>query len=338
MGKTKEIKIVATIGPASQEPDMIKRLVNAGMNIARCNFSHGSHEEHGRKFERIKQIRKEMNKDVKIMLDTGGPDIRCRTFENGSVMLKCGQKFSLFTDEVVGNERGVSISHKDLPKYVKPGDQILLNTGLVECIVDKVKPNEIITTVKLGGKLSDKKIMFVPGVDVQLQFISDKDRKDLEFGVAQGVDMIAASFVNTVKDIEEMRKITGNIPIIAKVESVQGFENIDAIIEAADGIMVARGDLGVEFPIEKVPTLQKAIIKKCNAAGKFVITATEMLESMTKNSRPTRAETTDVANAVYDGTDAVMLSAESATGDYPVETVTYMRKIVDEALAQIAKK
>ena len=273
--------------------------------------------------------------DIKIMLDTKGPDIRIRTFENGEVFLKAGDKFSLYMDERIGNQSGVAISHKELPKYIKKGNEVLINNGLVVCDVIEVKPDEIVTKVRIGGKLSNKKSMFVPGVDVHLQFISAADKADLEFGVKQGVDMIAASFVNTVKDIEDMRKIVGKIPIIAKIESVLGFKNIDAIIKAADGIMVARGDLGVEFPIEKIPTLQKAIIKKCNAAGKFVITATEMMESMITSPRPTRAETTDVANAVYDGTDAVMLSAESAAGQYPIETVKYMKKIVNEALANI---
>jgi pyruvate kinase len=336
--ETKEIKIVCTIGPASESPETLKKLSDAGMNITRCNFSHGTHEEHGIKFDRVKQLRQETGRDIKIMLDTKGPDIRLKTFATGAAELRAGDKFSLYTDDREGSATGCSITHKDLPKYVTKGNEILINNGLVKVVVEEVKPNEIVCEIINGGKLSNKKSLFVPGVDVHLQFISAADRADLEFGVEQKVDMIAASFVNTKKDIADMREIVGNMPIIAKIESVQGFNNLDEIIEAADGIMVARGDLGVEYPLEKIPTLQKAIIKRCNEVGKFVITATEMMESMINNPRPTRAETTDVANAVYDGTDAIMLSAESATGSYPVETVTYMRKIADEALSQIAKK
>jgi pyruvate kinase len=336
--KEKEIKIICTIGPASESPEMLRKLSDAGMDIARCNFSHGSHEEHGIKFDRIKRLRKEINKDIKIMLDTKGPDIRLKTFETGYAELRTGDMFSLYTDDRNGSVKGCSITHKDLPKYIKKGDEILINNGLVKVVAEEVKTQEIVCRVVNGGRLSNKKSLFVPGIDVHLQFISDIDKADLEFGVKQKVDMIAASFVNTAKDVLDIRKIVKDIPIIAKIESVQGFKNIDEIIKAADGIMVARGDLGVEYPLEKIPTLQKEIIKKCNEAGKFVITATEMMESMINNPRPTRAETTDVANAVYDGTDAVMLSAESATGLYPVEAVTYMRKIADEALSQIAKK
>ncbi len=335
----KNIDIVCTIGPASENEETLTKLMNAGMTITRCNFSHGDFDEHGKKFDLIHRLRKELNKDVQILLDTKGPDIRLRTFKNGEVFLNSGDMFSLYTDEREGDQNGVSISHKDLAKHVSKGNSILINNGLVSCVVEDIKENEIVTKVINGGKLSNKKSLFVPGVDTNLNFISKEDKADLEFGVSKNIDIVAASFVNKADDVIKMREIVGkDIKIISKIESVQGFNNLDEIIKVSDGIMVARGDLGVEFPIEKIPTVQKEIIKKCNEANKFVVTATEMMESMISSPRPTRAETTDVANAVYDGTNAIMLSAESATGKYPVETVEFMRKIADEALSQKNKK
>jgi len=332
----KEIKIICTIGPATEEVDKIKGLADAGMNIARCNFSHGSHEEHGRKFARVREVNEKFGKDIKIMLDTKGPDIRLRTFENGSIMVNPGDIFSLYCDQDdrIGNQQGVAISHPDLYKYVKPGDTILICNGLIISKVQEVKGTEIVLKIEVGGKISNKKSMAVPGVDVHLQFLRPEDIEDLKFGVEQKVDLIAASFVNKAEDIREMRKITGATPIIAKIESVQAVENLDEIIAEADGIMVARGDLGVEYPLEKLPTVQKTIIKKCNAANKFVVVATEMMLNMMQKPRPSRAETTDVANAVYDGTDAVMTSEETAMGNFPVETIQYMRKITNEAWSQ----
>jgi len=331
----KEIKIICTIGPATEEVDKIKGLADAGMNIARCNFSHGSHEEHGRKFARVREVNEKFGKDIKIMLDTKGPDIRLRTFENGSIMVNPGDIFSLYCDQDdrIGNQQGVAISHPDLYKYVKPGDTILICNGLIISKVQEVKAEnkEIVVKIENSGKMADKKSMAVPGVDVHLQFLRPEDVEDLKFGVEQKVDLIAASFVNKAEDIREMRKITGKTPIIAKIESVQAVENLDEIIAEADGIMVARGDLGVEYPLEKLPTIQKIIIKKCNAANKFVVVATEMMLNMMQKPRPSRAETSDVANAVYDGTDAVMTSEETAMGNYPVETIQYMRKITNEA-------
>ena len=330
----KEIKIICTIGPASESVETIKGLADAGMSIARCNFSHGSHEEHGRKFAMVREVNKKFGKDIKVMLDTKGPDIRLRSFENGEVTVKPGDIFSLYCDERMGNQQGVSISHPDLYKYVKPGDTVLICNGLIVTKVQEVKGTEIVLKIEVGGKISNKKSMAVPGVDVHLQFLRPEDIEDLKFGVEQKVDLIAASFVNKAEDIREMRKITGTTPIIAKIESVQAVENLDEIIAEADGIMVARGDLGVEYPLEKLPTVQKTIIKKCNAANKFVVVATEMMLNMMQKPRPSRAETTDVANAVYDGTDAVMTSEETAMGNFPIETIQYMRKITNEAWNQ----
>jgi len=330
----KEIKIICTIGPASESVETIKGLADAGMNIARCNFSHGSHEEHGRKFAMVREVNKKFGKDIKVMLDTKGPDIRLRSFENGEVTVKPGDIFSLYCDERMGNQQGVSISHHDLYKYVKKGDTVLICNGLIVSKVQEVKGTEIVLKIEVGGKISNKKSMAVPGVDVHLQFLRPEDVEDLKFGVEQKVDLIAALFVNKAEDIREMRKITGATPIIAKIESVQAVENLDEIIAEADGIMVARGDLGVEYPLEKLPTVQKTIIKKCNAANKFVVVATEMMLNMMQKPRPSRAETTDVANAVYDGTDAVMTSEETAMGNFPVETIQYMRKITNEAWNQ----
>lgn len=330
----KEIKIVCTIGPATESEEKIKGLADAGMSIARCNFSHGSHEEHGRKFATVREVNKKYGTDIKVMLDTKGPDIRLRSFENGEVTVKPGDIFSLYCDERMGNQQGVSISHHDLYKYVKKGDTVLICNGLIVSKVQEVKGTEIVLKIEVGGKISNKKSMAVPGVDVHLQFLRPEDIEDLKFGVEQKVDLIAASFVNKAEDIREMRKITGATPIIAKIESVQAVENLDEIIAEADGIMVARGDLGVEYPLEKLPTVQKTIIKKCNAANKFVVVATEMMLNMMQKPRPSRAETTDVANAVYDGTDAVMTSEETAMGNFPVETIQYMRKITNEAWSQ----
>ena len=330
----KEIKIICTIGPASENAETIKGLADAGMSIARCNFSHGSHEEHGRKFATVREVNKKYGKDIKVMLDTKGPDIRLRSFENGEVTVKPGDIFSLYCDERMGNQQGVSISHHDLYKYVKKGDTVLICNGLIVSKVQEVKGTEIVLKIEVGGKISNKKSMAVPGVDVHLQFLRPEDIEDLKFGVEQKVDLIAASFVNKAEDIREMRKIVGATPIIAKIESVQAVENLDEIIAEADGIMVARGDLGVEYPLEKLPTVQKTIIKKCNAANKFVVVATEMMLNMMQKPRPSRAETTDVANAVYDGTDAVMTSEETAMGNFPVETIQYMRKITNEAWSQ----
>lgn len=333
----KKVDIICTIGPASETPEILKGLADAGMTIARCNFSHGTHEEHGAKFARVREMNKKYGTNIKIALDTKGPDIRLRDFENGEVTVKEGDTFSLYCDERVGNQKGVSISHHDLYKYVKPGDTVLICNGLIVTKVQAVKGKEIVLKVEVGGKMANKKSMAVPGVDVHLQFLRPEDIADLQFGVAQKVDMIFASFVNKAQDIADMRAIVGKTPIIAKIESVQGVQNLDEIIAAADGIMVARGDLGVEYPLHKLPTVQKQIIKKCNAANKFVIVATEMMLNMMQKPRPSRAETTDVANAIYDGADCVMTSEETAMGAFPVETIKHMKSIANEALMNYNK-
>lgn len=328
----KEIKIICTIGPASENKETLKGLIDAGMTIARCNFSHGTHEEHGRKFALVRELNKEYGCDIKIALDTKGPDIRLGDFEKGEATINAGDTFSLYCDGRMGNDKGVSVSHPDLYKYVKAGDTVLICNGLIVTKVTEVKGKEIVLNVEVGGKMINHKSVAVPGVDVHLQFLRPEDIKDLQFGVEQKVDFIFASFVNCAQDIKDMRTIVGkDIKIIAKVESVQAVRNLDEIIAEADGVMVARGDLGVEYPIEKLPTVQKEIIRKCNAANKFVIVATEMMLNMMQKPRPSRAETTDVANAVYDGTDAVMTSEETAMGNYPVETIKFMRKITNEA-------
>ncbi|MDR1917688.1 MAG: pyruvate kinase [Christensenellaceae bacterium] len=334
----KEVKIVCTIGPASESVEILTGLVKAGMNIARCNFSHGSHTEHKNKFDNVRKVCKELNKTVELALDTKGPELRLRDFENPPIEVKTGDTFSFYCDGRIGTQSGVSVSHDDLYNRVKTGDNVSVYDGRVKLVVDKVVGKEIICTVTVGGKLANKKNMNVAGVDLGLPFISAKDREDLELAVREKVDYIFASFVSCADDVIEMRKIVGDIKIIAKIECMRGFENLDEIVKVADGIMVARGDLGYEYPIEKIPTLQKTIIKKANEGKKFVICATEMMESMTNSPRPTRAETTDVANAIYDGADAVMLSGETATGTFPIETVTYMRAIADEAISQLAVK
>jgi pyruvate kinase len=314
---------------------MLNKLVDAGMSIARCNFSHGTYEEHKIKFDRVKKIRKERNKDIPIMLDTKGPDVRCKTFANGAVELSAGQKFSFYTNDTVGDEKGVSITHKTMTKYVKKGDLILLGDGFMQCLIEEVKPNKIVTKVINGGKLSNNKAVAVPGVDVGLKFLSEQDVKDLQFGVKEKVDMIGASFINCANDVKEVRAIVGAVPIIAKIETIKGFNNIDEILELADGVMVARGGLGTNVALEKLPFLQKVILKRAKELDKFSIVATEMMDSMINNPRPTRAEVADVANAVLDGASAVMFSGETAIGKWPTEAVVLMRKIADEALAQM---
>ena len=337
--KHKKVNIFCTIGPATESPEMLKKLADAGMNVARCNFSHGTHEEHGAKFARVREMNKKYGTDVKIMLDTKGPDIRLGRFENGEVVLKNGALFSLFCDNRIGNEKGVSVTHPELYKYVKKGNQIWLSSGIIITEVVEVKPanKEIVVKVIHGGKVSNNKCLTTPGVEVPLEFLREADIIDLKYGVEQKVDMIAASFVTCAQDIRDMRKIVGDIPIIAKIESEKGIKNIDEIIKEADGMMVARGGLGDNFPIEKVPTLQKMMIKKCNEANKYIIVATEMMLNMMQKPRPSRAEVNDVANAIYDGADAVMTSEETAIGEFPVETIKHMRNIANEALAHYGK-
>jgi pyruvate kinase len=330
----RKTKIICTLGPASNTKETIAELVKAGMNVARFNFSHGDHEEQKARLETLMAVRRELGIPVAALLDTKGPEIRLRDFKDGKVELKAGDHFTLTTEEILGDQNRVSISYKNLPHDVKPGGTILIDDGLIGLTVDSVTDTEINCTVKNGGPVSNHKGVNVPDADLSMPFISEQDRSDLIFGCKCGFDYVAASFTRTAEDIREMRYILCNnggsrIKIIAKIESTQGVKNFDEILDAADGIMVARGDLGVEVPLEDVPILQKRMIKKAEKAGKICVTATQMLDSMIHNPRPTRAEATDVANAIYDGTTAIMLSGESANGKYPVEAVRTMARIAE---------
>lgn len=336
----RKTKIVCTLGPATDTPDMIEKLVCAGMNVARLNFSHGSYEEHGRRIHIVKEIRERLNLPIALMLDTKGPEIRLKTFQNHRVHLSKGQPFTLCTQEVEGNEQRASITFADLPRDVKEGDAILLDDGLISLRVRSLSPEAIVCVVENDGDVSDHKGVNVPGAHLSMPFLSEKDIADITFGIEQGVDFVAASFTRTADDVLAIRRLFAqhgchSINIIAKIENMQGVENIDDIIRVADGIMVARGDMGVEVPLEEVPVIQKRIIRKVYNAGKQVITATQMLDSMMKNPRPTRAEATDVANAIYDGTSAIMLSGETAAGLYPIESVETMARIALRAEADI---
>ena len=329
----RKTKIVCTIGPASESEEKLRGLMKAGMNVARFNFSHGTHEEHKAKFGRIVKISGELGLSVATLLDTKGPEIRLRDFEGGSAQLSAGQTFILTTEEIMGNEQRAAISYKNLKNDVTPGARILIDDGKIEMEVAAVEGEEIRCTVKNGGTVSNHKGINVPDVELSMPYISEVDREDILFGIRMGFDFIAASFVRTGADILAVKKILDEnkspMKIIAKIESMQGIRNLEEILEVSDGIMVARGDMGVELPPEEVPVIQKKMIKMAVAAGKHVITATQMLESMIHNPRPTRAETNDVANAIYDGTTAIMLSGESAAGKYPVEAVETMASIAE---------
>lgn len=328
-------KIVCTIGPASQDVETLKKMMLAGMNVARLNFSHGSHEDHGKRIAAVRQAAGEVGKNVGIMLDTKGPEIRLKTFANPPVTLEPGQRFTLTTRDIVGDNTIVAVTYMDLPQDVRPGSTIAVADGLIELEVEAIEGADVHCKVINGGQLSNQKGVNLPGVNVNLPSITDKDIADIKFGLEQGVDFIAASFIRKASDVIAIRQIVedfgSEVDIIAKIESRQGVDNLDDIINVADGIMVARGDLGVEIPAEEVPVLQKSMIEKCNFAGKPVITATQMLESMTQNPRPTRAEASDVANAIFDGSDAIMLSGETAAGKYPVQAVETMARIAQRA-------
>ena len=320
------------MGPVLENDQIIRTLMLEGMDVARFNFSHGDHAEQKRRFDRLKRIREELGLPVAALLDTKGPEIRIGKFENGKVELVKGQLFTLTTKDITGDENQVSVSYKDILQDVEEGMTILLDDGLIAMKVDKLTSTDIICKVINGGVLGDKKGVNIPGAKLSMPFISQKDYDDIVFGIENGFDFIAASFTRTADDILEIRRIfqekgCKSMNIIAKIENMQGVENIDDIIRVADGIMVARGDMGVEIPLEDVPVIQKMIIKKVCNAGKQVITATQMLDSMIKNPRPTRAEATDVANAIYDGTSAIMLSGETAAGQYPVEALKTMVRI-----------
>ena len=330
----RKTKLVCTIGPASDSEEILIQMAEAGMNVARCNFSHGTHEQHRARMDMIKKVREELNLPIAIMLDTKGPEYRIGLFKEGKVDLKTGATFTFTTDDVMGDETIVSVSYKKLHEELDKGDSILVNNGLVIFEVTEVKGHDIVTKVTNGGVISDRKSMSFPNKHLKQVFLSEQDKSDLLFGIENDVEFVAASFVSCKQDMLDMRKFLDdnggeNIEIIAKIENRSGVNNIKEICEIADGIMVARGDLGVEVPFIEVPSIQKELISKCRLMGKIVITATEMLESMINNPRPTRAEISDVANAVYDGTSAIMLSGESASGKYPVEATRNMCKIAE---------
>ncbi len=338
--KKRKTKIICTLGPSAVKGDTLRKMILAGMDVARFNFSHDIHENHLIRLEQLKALREELGLPIAAMLDTKGPEIRLGDFENDKVMLKEGQEFVLTTRDEPGDEHHVSITYKELPQDVKAGATILIDDGLVELTVMHVSQDEIVCNVENGGIISNKKGVNVPGARLSMPFISKKDREDILFGIRNGFDFVAASFTRSAEDILQIREIFSQegcttMNIIAKIENMQGVQNIDEIIRVSDGIMVARGDMGVEIPLEDVPVLQKMIIRKVYTAGKQVITATQMLDSMMKNPRPTRAEATDVANAIYDGTSAIMLSGETAAGLYPVEAVKTMARIAIRAESDI---
>ena len=332
----RKTKIVCTLGPASDTEEVIAAMADAGMNVARINFSHGTHEEHAKKIAMIKKIRDEKNIPLPILLDTKGPEFRIRTFRDGKVTLKEGDPFTFTTQEIEGDERRVSVSYKGICDDMKPSDKILLNNGLMVFEVKKVKAPDVECTVVVGGELSNRKSMFFPEKQLNLVYLSEQDKSDLLFGIEQGVDFVACSFVSKAQDILDVRNFlhehgSDDIDLIAKIENRAGVNNLQSILDVSDGIMIGRGDMGVEIPYEELPDIQKTIINACRRAGKRCITATEMLESMIKQPRPTRAEISDVANAVYDGSSAVMLSGETAAGLYPVQSIAAMARIALQA-------
>lgn len=332
----KKTKIVCTMGPNTDNREIMKELALNGMDVARFNFSHGDHAEHKHRLEILESVREELGIPIASLLDTKGPEIRTGKLKDGKkVTLKEGDLYTLTTEEIVGDETRGYINYAGLAEDVKPGNRILIDDGLIELHVQEVNGTDIVCRIENGGELGEKKGVNVPGVRVKLPALTDKDKEDIRFGVDAGFDFVAASFVRNADAIREIREILDEkgsaMQIIAKIENEEGIENIDSIIEASDGIMVARGDMGVEIPAAKVPHIQKMIIRKCNLACKVVITATQMLDSMIRNPRPTRAEVSDVANAVYEGTDAVMLSGETAMGSYPIEAVRMMSQIAEES-------
>ena len=332
----RKTKIICTLGPATEDESVLRRLMQGGMNAARFNFSHCTHEDASKKLEAVTRLREELGLPISTILDTKGPEIRVKTFQNGPVQLRAGDTFTLTTREVEGDEKMVSITYQDLTKDLKAGARVLIDDGLVELRAEEVTDTDIICTVINGGQVSNHKGINVPGTQLSMPFISEQDRADIIFGIEHGFDYIAASFTRSAKDILAIRNILKeydchSINIIAKIENMEGVDNIDEILRVVEGIMVARGDMGVEIPLEDVPVLQKQLIQKSYLAGKQVVTATQMLDSMIKNPRPTRAESTDVANAIYDGTSCIMLSGETAAGKYPVEALETMVRIAEKA-------
>jgi pyruvate kinase len=336
----RKTKIICTLGPATDDEKILRQLMQEGMNAARFNFSHCTHEDAKKKMEAVCRIREELGLPIATILDTKGPEIRLKKFKNGSVELKSGDTFTLTTREVEGDETMVSITYKDLPKDIKEGASVLIDDGLVGMEAIRVTDTDIVCMVTDGGVIKDRKGVNVPGTKLSMPFVSEADRKDIVFGIENGFDFIAVSFTRSAEDVLQIRQILKEhdchkINIISKIENMEGVDNIDNILRVSEGIMVARGDMGVEIPLEDVPVLQKKLIAKAYQAGKQVITATQMLDSMIKNPRPTRAETTDVANAIYDGTSCIMLSGETAAGKYPVEVLCTMVRIAEKAEANI---
>ena len=330
----RKTKIICTIGPASENEEILTRMCRSGMNVARLNFSHGTHEEHQKKFDIVKQVREKLGLPIAIMLDTKGPEYRIGTFKDKKITLSEGDEFIFTTENIVGDKSRVSVSYKGLIDDLNVGDRILLNNGLVIFEVTKLEGCDAFCRVVVGGELSDRKSMNFPNKTMTQEYLSDVDKSDLLFGIKNGIDFVAASFISCEADIRAVREFLDenggeHIDVIAKIENRAGVDNIDEICKVADGVMVARGDLGVEIPFVEVPAVQKHLIKKCRLLGKRVITATEMLESMIHNPRPTRAEISDVANAVYDGSSAIMLSGETAVGDHPAEAVRFMAEIAE---------
>ncbi len=330
----RKTKIVCTMGPSTGSDDVLRKLMSEGMNVARLNFSHGTHESHLEMINKIKSLRQELDLPVAIMLDTSGPEIRLKDFKDGKITLEDGQDFTLTSGDFLGDTTKAAITYDNLCNDVKPGGTILIDDGEVELKIKSVNGHDIKCKVINGGEISNHKGVNVPNVRLSLPYLSDKDRSDIIFGIENDIDYIAASFVRCADDVKELKFLLkehhgDNIQIISKIENREGVDNLDEIIAVSDGIMVARGDLGVEIPIKEIPALQKMMIKKCTNAGKPVITATQMLDSMIRNPRPTRAEVTDVANAIYDGTGAIMLSGETAAGKYPLEAVRTMSEIAE---------
>ena len=336
----RKTKIVCTIGPASETEEIMTGLCKAGMNVARLNFSHSTHEEHQRRIDLIKKVRSELKVPIAIMLDTKGPEYRIKTFKNQKIMLKDGDRFVFTSDDIIGDETRVAVSYPNLPNELSVGDTILLNNGLLTFEVVNISGTNIECSVIIGGELSDRKSMSFPGKVMKQEYLSEQDKKDIAFGVQNDVDYIACSFVSKKQDLIDVHNYlkelnADDIELIAKIENQSGFDNIEEICEACDGIMIARGDMGVEIPFKMLPAIQKKLITKCRLLGKRVITATEMLESMINNPRPTRAEISDIANAVYDGTSAIMLSGETAAGKYPIESVKTMAEIAETTESNI---
>jgi len=336
----RKTKIICTIGPASEKPEILRELVLGGMNVTRLNFSHGTHEQHLEKVKTIKKLREELDCPVALLMDTKGPEIRIKTFKENSVELKRGQKFTLTTRDIEGGAAIVAVTYSDLPNDLYIGTRVLLDDGLIELIVESIDDTEILCSVQNDGLISNRKSVNLPGITTKMPYISEQDEEDLKFAYDNDFDYIALSFVRSAQDVMKVKNFLAGLgssrcKLIAKIENADGVNNIDEILRASDGIMVARGDMGVEIPFEELPGIQKTLIKKCYRSGKMVITATQMLESMIRNPRPTRAEITDIANAIYDGTSAIMLSGETTVGLYPVECLRTMVKIAEKTEAAI---